>query len=667
MVTFEYVWIRAVEQEGGEMAERVDRRSLMIAVVATPLVWGAGQREARAASFVPHRYVDPYAAAAPTALGRKIQALAVDGRGRLFPGYGDYRSNIGPIAVHYLDPRTGEWSDSLLAMPTESTQFLKAIGGRIFIPSADPRTHWEGGQPYAYQTSDGTFAMSGWSNLEHGFDICKLPAAYGPNAYAVHGEYIDATRNVSEHAVYLTFDNGHSFRVVQRPSTTSYDVYDQVCFVIGESLYVTTPWKLWCWTGQIPEAHSSWDDYFTEVPLGQYKRIPASCNNHQVAQVGSVVMIPDVFSAVGPFRSAGFDGSSVWQVPAFDVVASDGEWFYGVNSHGLYRSRDSLVWYRNTGTTFPSGFPPFLSLAVDETTVWGGTAESEVWAFAPVAGPWVAASADGSPNRPPVVAVAPAGPRTVTAGATLTFDGRASHDPEGGPLRYEWRTSGVSGVASAAPTYARTFTTTGRYAVELTVIDSAGLRASQRMEITVLPGAPPVATFTPRESQTVSLGKTLTFDGSASHDPNGGVPRYEWRSSGVSGVVSTAATYRRTFSATGRYAVELTVINQGGVRATKRIDVEVVPPEAPVATFTPGKSQTVPQGTALSFDASGSHDPDGGPLRYEWRSSGVSGVASTATVYRRTFGTVGRFGVQLTVVDDEGARSTKRVEITVVA
>ncbi len=67
---------------------------------------------------------------------------------------------------------------------------------------------------------------------------------------------------------------------------------------------------------------------------------------------------------------------------------------------------------------------------------------------------------------------------------------------------------------------------------------------------------------------------------------------------------------------------------------------------------------------AVSFDASGSTDPDGDIVAYEWRFDDGRPPASGAQV-EHTFGTPGTYDVDVTVIDSEGNRDTATVTITV--
>jgi len=82
----------------------------------------------------------------------------------------------------------------------------------------------------------------------------------------------------------------------------------------------------------------------------------------------------------------------------------------------------------------------------------------------------------------------------------------------------------------------------------------------------------------------------------------------------------------------------------------------------PIADFI--YSPTFPYiGQAVTFDASGSSDPDGTIVSYEWDFG--DGLVGTDVVTTHTYESAGTFNVTLTVTDDLGATDTLQQEITV--
>jgi len=113
---------------------------------------------------------------------------------------------------------------------------------------------------------------------------------------------------------------------------------------------------------------------------------------------------------------------------------------------------------------------------------------------------------------------------------TVTFNASASYDPDGYIESYEWdfgdETTGTGMVVT------HNYTEAGTYTVTLNVTDNDALWDIESQNVTVY--GPPVASFTYSPSEP-SLGETVTFNASASYDPDGGnetypsgIVSYEW-------------------------------------------------------------------------------------------------------------------------------------------
>jgi len=167
----------------------------------------------------------------------------------------------------------------------------------------------------------------------------------------------------------------------------------------------------------------------------------------------------------------------------------------------------------------------------------------------------------------------------------------------------------------------------------------------------------PVASFTCNPSSGQSP-LTVSFNASASHDPDGSIAAYKWAfgdgSNGTS--VTTSHTYTTTSNRT--YNVTLTVTDDNDAQATDTHTVSVTPPPPnppPVASFT----RTPSSGEApltVSFDASGSYDSDSSITSYVWDfGDGSTGTGVTAS---HTYKSPGSYTARLTVTDNGGATDT---------
>ena len=175
------------------------------------------------------------------------------------------------------------------------------------------------------------------------------------------------------------------------------------------------------------------------------------------------------------------------------------------------------------------------------------------------------------------------------------------------------------------------------------------------------PNAPPTASA----SATPLSGAAplvVSFDGSASSDPDDDPLSYAW--SFGDGENGTGAMVSHTYDQPGTYTASLTVDDGNGGSDGTTIFIQVQNPanNAPIAEA----SANVTGGVApltVSFDASGSWDPDGDPLTYDW-DFGDGGQGSGVNP-SHTYNDAGTFNAVVTVRDGRGGVDTAAVVITV--
>ena len=164
----------------------------------------------------------------------------------------------------------------------------------------------------------------------------------------------------------------------------------------------------------------------------------------------------------------------------------------------------------------------------------------------------------------------------------------------------------------------------------------------------------PTASFT--TSMNPGDGVTASFDGSASTDTDGTIVNYSWNFGDGSPVVSGVSATTNHVFAEGTYTVALTVTDDDG--ATDQQAAQVIAPganDAPVAAYS---TQIV--GRDVTVDATGSSDPDGSIVQYQWNFGDGSPVVTTASpTVTRTYSTMNTFTVTLTVTDDRGATAQR--------
>ena len=282
-------------------------------------------------------------------------------------------------------------------------------------------------------------------------------------------------------------------------------------------------------------------------------------------------------------------------------------------------------------------------------------------------------------------------PPTVNAGAdqtiqlpvsSVTLTGTATGN--GGATISSTAWTQVSGPATATIASAGSLSTgvsgltvAGSYVFQLQATDNNGLSTTNAVTITVgaaPPHVPPVANAGSDQTVTLPVNST-TLDGSGSYDTDGTITGYSWMQvSGNSGATiqgSNQAQPAISGLTAGVYVFQLTVTDNSGATgvASVTITVDAVAVQAPVANAGQNASVALPTDSVV-LDGSGSTDPGGEALTYQW--SQVSGPATatigspgnaSTTVNQLQAGT---YVFQLQVTNTSGLTGTATVQVQVI-
>src|SRR5262249_26202465 len=119
------------------------------------------------------------------------------------------------------------------------------------------------------------------------------------------------------------------------------------------------------------------------------------------------------------------------------------------------------------------------------------------------------------------------------------------------------------------------------------------------------------------------------------------------------GATVTGANALHSYAAAGTYTVTLTVTDNKGATGTDTavVTIGTAPNQPPIANA--GADQTALTLVSLTFNGSGSSDPDGRIVSYAWNfGDGATGSGATAS---HTYASSGVYTVTLTVTDNKGA------------
>ena len=250
------------------------------------------------------------------------------------------------------------------------------------------------------------------------------------------------------------------------------------------------------------------------------------------------------------------------------------------------------------------------------------------------------------------------------SGDSVSVDAAASSDPDGDALAYAWDFG--DGATGSGVSTAHVYAAAGDYTVTLTVSDGRGGTATATRTIALAPAnrAPTAAfSFAPASPR---KGAAVTFDGTASSDPDGDALVYAWDfGDGTTGSGSPAA---HAFATPGSFTVTLTVTDPSGAAdATSATIAVAAPAPPPISGSTPATPNRRPHASFtvqavaglaedVELDASGSSDPDADALTYAWDFG--DGTNGTGVAVTHAYLTAGAKVVRLTVTDPSGAGAT---------
>ena len=159
---------------------------------------------------------------------------------------------------------------------------------------------------------------------------------------------------------------------------------------------------------------------------------------------------------------------------------------------------------------------------------------------------------------------------------------------------------------------------------------------------------------------TAEASDPISFSSAGSSDPDGSITRYEW--SFGDGNSSTAANPTYAYKDPGTYTVRLTVTDNTNL-ITYVTTTATIAAKQPVADAGGPYSGGVDK--PISFNATGSYDPDGAIEAYFWDFG--DGNNSTEANATHAYADLGNFTVTLTVTDNHNASTTSSSWVYVIA
>ncbi|MCB1185864.1 PKD domain-containing protein [bacterium] len=229
------------------------------------------------------------------------------------------------------------------------------------------------------------------------------------------------------------------------------------------------------------------------------------------------------------------------------------------------------------------------------------------------------------PNGAPLAVLMTVPEKDFSTDKPIVFDASASSDPDGDELKFRFDFDG-DGVFELdklfAPKEYRIIPVAGDHSIGVQVRDAWGGEDTAYVDIYVHPAdnQPPDARINvPYEI--FGAGYEFFLSSADSTDPDEGRPVFFWWDLDDDGTYefdSHGLDFSHIFAEPGTYQIHLLVADSEGLTDTDTVIMTIVENDPPIAMLEGGPlSGTTP--LAVSFDASGSSDPDGNQLFYYWK------------------------------------------------
>jgi len=201
------------------------------------------------------------------------------------------------------------------------------------------------------------------------------------------------------------------------------------------------------------------------------------------------------------------------------------------------------------------------------------------------------------------------------------------------------------------------------YTVNVTGISGSLSHSAILTLILPLLEVPPVASFIFAPA-TPTTGMTINFT-STSFDPDGTIIGWQWNLGDGTIISGRIPTTTHVYTNNATYTVSLLVVDNGNMTASTSKQITIAIDEFPVANFTFAPLNPVP-GQSVTFTPSGSFDPDGFIVRYNWTFSDFTTIITlNNTSVHHAFAKAGSYYVLLTVTDNANLKGFTSTTIIV--
>ncbi len=275
-------------------------------------------------------------------------------------------------------------------------------------------------------------------------------------------------------------------------------------------------------------------------------------------------------------------------------------------------------------------------------------------------------------NDLPIAQLA-ATPMEGNAPLEVSFDATGSYDPDGFIVRYDFDFdgNGIWDAYDAESIASWTYLHPGDFTAKLRVTDNNGAQASALVQIAVISAFNELPIADLQASPTTGNAPlAVSFDASGSHDADGQIIRYDYdfNDDGIWDAYDSLVAVEWTYASPGIHQAKLRVTDNAGAQAfeIETITVNAIDKEPPVADL---QASPVAGNAPLNvnFNATGSYDPDGFIVRYDFDfdGDGIWDAYDSSSITAWTYLSPGNYEAKVRVTDDDGAQSTDVSDIAV--
>jgi N-acetylmuramoyl-L-alanine amidase/PKD repeat protein len=152
-------------------------------------------------------------------------------------------------------------------------------------------------------------------------------------------------------------------------------------------------------------------------------------------------------------------------------------------------------------------------------------------------------------------------------GQSIAFDGSKSSDSDGTISEYSWDFG--DGTTGNTQNPSHIYNTAGTYTVKLVVKDNKGATSTEATTTTVIEAENSAPIANAGGPYSANAGDSITFDGSASSDPDGTITAYSWDFG--DGTTGNGSKPTHSYTSAGNYTVKLIVKDDKSTDSTESV------------------------------------------------------------------------------------------------